>query len=26
VTHDHDLARRAGRTVTLADGEVTADA
>ena len=26
VTHDHDLARRAGRTVTLADGEVIADA
>ena len=26
VTHDRDLARRAGRTVTLADGEVIADA
>lgn len=26
VTHDRDLARRAGRTVTLADGEVVADA
>jgi putative ABC transport system ATP-binding protein len=22
VTHDHDLARRAGRTITLADGEI----
>ena len=26
VTHDRDLARRAGRTVTLADGEVVANA
>lgn len=26
VTHDRDLARRAGRTVTLADGEIIADA
>jgi putative ABC transport system ATP-binding protein len=26
VTHDGDLARQAGRTVTLADGEVIADA
>jgi putative ABC transport system ATP-binding protein len=26
VTHDRDLAGRAGRTVTLADGEIAADA
>jgi putative ABC transport system ATP-binding protein len=26
VTHDRDLASRAGRTITLADGEVAADA
>ena len=26
VTHDRDLARRAGRAITLADGEVVADA
>jgi putative ABC transport system ATP-binding protein len=25
VTHDRELARRVGRTVTLADGEIVTD-